>query len=367
MKIKILVDAHIFDHSFQGSGSYLQGLYNALIQFEDIELTICAHDLDNAKRYFEDPRFKFIELKTNSKIKRLAFEYPKIIKNGKFDYAHFTYILPLFKNCKYVLTIHDILFLEFKSFFSWSYRLIKGNLFKISAKRADIMLTISQYSKEALINIFNIAPDKIFVTPIAVNTTEAKNININIKIKYNIHNYILYVSRFEPRKNHIGLLEAYLSLKLYNEGYQLVFIGSKSEKIELNAYNKLVKMIPVTVKENIKFFENISQDELNSFYQNAACSVYPSFAEGFGIPPLEAAVNGCKVLCSNQTALADFNFFKYHFDPRDTNAFKMQLMEILGDKAYPFDKIKQEILKRYNWSEIAKKYYAIIQNNFISL
>lgn len=143
-KIRILVDAHKFDHSFQGTATYIRGLYNALVEYDDIEITLCAHDLDLLKTIFTDSRFKFIQLQSPSKLKRLAFELPKIIKENGFDYLHCQYILPLFKHCKFINTIHDLLFLHFKQYFDWKYRFINGTLFRLSALRSDVVLTVSE-------------------------------------------------------------------------------------------------------------------------------------------------------------------------------------------------------------------------------
>ena len=169
MKIKIIVDAHIFDHSFQGTATYIHGLYTALVENEQVEITLGAHDTDHLQSIFTDPRFKFVALKSDSPYKRLLFEYPSLIKEGKYDYAHFQYIVPFFKNTRFINTIHDVLFLKFKNLFPWSYRVSKGNLFRFSAKRSDIILTVSDYSRKHIAHDFKIKESSIYVTPNAVS------------------------------------------------------------------------------------------------------------------------------------------------------------------------------------------------------
>lgn len=352
IKIKILVDAHIFDHSYQGTATYIKGLYNSLVKHDEIEIVLCAYDIDNLKVHFPNQKFKFIKLKTHSKFKRLAIEYYQIIRENNFDFAHFQYIVPLFKNCKIINTIHDLLFLEYPQYFPWSYRFTKRILFKYSAQKSDIILTVSEYSKKALIKYFNLKDKDVIVTPNAITNT-ALNRSENI----NTRNYILYVSRFEPRKNHIALLKAYLNLRLYEQEYDLVFIGSKKEKIEIEAFDNLHSLIPPEIKKFVFFFEKISEEELNNYYSHAAAFVFPSLAEGFGIPPLEAAINNCKVLCSNTTAMDDFSFFKYRFNPNDPIELESKLDQLLNDSDYPYQEIKENIQSKYNWDMIAKNYF----------
>lgn len=100
---------------------------------------------------------------------------------------------------------------------------------------------------------------------------------------------------------------------------------------------------------------NLSDDELNALYNCTELFIYPSIAEGFGIPPLEAAVCLKKVCCSNSTAMKDFDFFKkYSFEPLNEKCLISQINEILLDKDYPSKEIKDEILKRYSWEKSAE-------------
>lgn len=361
-KIKILVDAHTFDYSFQGSATFIKGLYNGLVENDQVEITLAAENLENLKTNFPDKRFKYLQLENNSRFKRLFFEWPKIIKYGGYDFAHFQYIIPFFKECIYVTSIHDLIFLEQKEYFPWKYRFLRRILFNYSAIRSKVVLTISNYSKKSIVKKFNIDEKKVHMMPIGVIQEPAKD-DLNIKAKYGLSKYILYISRFEPRKNQRGLLEVYKELDLAANGYQLVFIGAKKEKIELDEYQRVLDEVPIELKERVKFLENIPYNELSLFLRQAECFVFPSFAEGFGIPPIEAAVNSCKVLCSNLTAMGDFDFFKYHFDPNDKQSFKNNLLLALNDDEYPFEQIKNEAQRRYDWKNIANEYFTILQNN----
>ncbi|TWP23749.1 glycosyltransferase family 1 protein [Apibacter muscae] len=364
-KIKILVDAHVFENSFQGTTTYIKGLYNHLVHYNDFEITLCSNNISNLKKIFISQDFKFIKLNSKSTFSRLFIEYPKILKSGNYDYAHFQYIVPLgFKYCKYINTIHDLLFMDFKSYFPWYYRFIRTKLFSYSATKSDVLLTVSEYSKRDIYNKFNIKLNKIHVTPNGVSISSKKNITYDVKAKYNIRNYIHYVSRFESRKNQLGLLKVYLNLKLYEKGIDLVFIGRYTDKIEKDAYDEVLKLVPKNLNNRVFFIHDIEEEELENFHKQSLCFVYPSLAEGFGIPPIEAAINGCKVLCSNLTAMSDFNFFSYNFNPENNVDFAEKLLKILQDEYYPFEEIKNIILEKYNWRNISSNFKEVIINNF---
>jgi len=340
----ILIDAYVFDCGFEGTATYLHGLYTSLANNKNVALTFCLSKPETLKPYFPQSNVHFIKPKFKNRYLQMLLGYPLQIKN--YDFAHFQYYVPPIKKCRYIVTIHDVLFIHFKKYFSPFQRLLYKFLFKYSAKKSDIVLTVSAYSQKNISKEFSISENKIHIIPNAVK--ESPKINIDIKKKYNIGNYIHFVSRFEKRKNHISLLNAFINLELY-KNYDLVFIGKH-------------KTIPKNISQHVHFFQDISNDELNAFYQQSSCFVYPSFAEGFGIPPLEAGINSCKVLCSNQTAMADFDFFKYRFNPNNLGELEQKLTEIIKDENYPFEEIKQSILKKYNWDKNAEDFFNILKN-----
>jgi glycosyltransferase involved in cell wall biosynthesis len=338
----------------------LRGLYDPLGLDGDFELFIAAHDTDIAKAQFKNfANIQFIKLSSSSKFPRLIYDFPRIIKKHKINVAHFQYISPLIKTCKEIVTIHDLLYRDFKSYFPLTYRLRNDFLFKRSAQRADLITAVSGYSEKSITKHFNIPPSKVELVPNGIHNDFFVQLrrSEHIADKFNLKKYILCVSRIEPRKNHILLLKAFAELKLWEKDISLVFIGRQDIRVdELDSY---LSSLPKEAQDEVHRLKNISEEDLKQFYVNSMVTVYPSFAEGFGIPPLEAASLGAKVLCSNSTAMADFHFFGENlFDPCNIDELKSKLSNAIVSASYTLgrDGLSELIRKRYNWESISNSY-----------
>jgi glycosyltransferase involved in cell wall biosynthesis len=348
----ILVDCHVFDGMYQGTVTYIKGLYTSVSGNKDIKITLAACDVESLKGVFGGS-FDYIKLKSRNKIIRLLFEYPRILFSRRFDFAHFQYIVPPLKprGTKIINTIHDIIPVDFKQYYTFLFRLEVMLLFRISAYLSDILLTVSLYSKRRIASYFNIKEEKIYVVPDGVDNNTA----VPQKIRH--RDYFLYVSRIEERKNHITLVKAFLEGGFY-KNFDLLFIGKPvSRNRELNRF---IQGLDENKKRAIIFLENVSGARLPQFYSGAALFIFPSVAEGFGIPPLEAAMHGCRVVCSNSTAMEDFDFFKYSFDPYNTKELKQKMEKALLDTEYDHEYIKREILRRYSWPEVGKRFVNVL-------
>ena len=334
-KLKIFVDGYLLNKEYQGTKTYIIELYKEFAQENrDVLIYIgCFNSLKVEEYFFGIPNIKFIYFKSQSRISRMFFEIPKIIKKNKFDFAHFQYVIPFFKlkTCKYIVTIHDILFNDFSEYFSLFYRLKRNFLFKQSAKKSDILITVSEYSKRRIQKVYKTKKKEIFITPNGVSNVFLKEYIKEDSIKYvfskyKVKSYLLYVSRIEPRKNQQAIIKVFSELE--NSDLNVVFIGSKT--LENNILNKEYQKLSSNLKKRIYFFNAINEVDLVEFYRAAKVFVYPSFAEGFGIPPLEAAALKIPVISANNTALEDFSFFKpYHIDISDLVLFKSKLIDIL--------------------------------------
>jgi len=359
--MKLLVDAHIFDDYSQGSKTYLKGLYASLLDKKpDWNFLLAAHNTQNLNAEFgPHENLKSVGLKSKNKFVRLAWELSSIIRDQKCELAHFQYISPVAKQCSEVVTIHDLLFLDFPEYFPVTYRMVKDFLFKRSAKRADLILTVSEYAKESIIRHYKLPEERIVITPNGVLNffLESHPVLPDIQKRYGVDQYILYVSRIEPRKNQDGLLRVYLDLKLWKKGIQLVFVGGVG--VPNPQFTSLLNSLGPEIRTKILIFQDLQLDELKAFYRNCKLFVYPSFAEGFGIPPLEAASCGSNVLCSNRTAMGEFRFLGDRlFNPADEGSFKEKVNHFLnqGHPGSGPPETLEHIKKHYSWESSADSF-----------
>jgi len=356
--VNLFVDCHVFDGNLQGTTTYLKGLYHELIKDKSKNFFLAAHNIENLQSIFGIyENVIYLQYSSKNKLFRLLFDIPKLITQNKIDYAHFQYVVPPIKRCKYIVTIHDVLFLDFPQYFPLFYRLKNKFFFKYSTNKSDIVFTVSQYSKEKIEKHFCVSNVKII--PNAVDSEYFKQYNKEnevqiVKNKFNFENYFLFVSRWEPRKNHLTLLKTFVENEYYKE-YKLVFVGD--DAIETKSYNIYYNLLENEVKEQIVRLKKIGFNDLVHLVRASSLSVYPSFAEGFGIPPLESIASSIPTVCSNTTAMSDFKFISNClFDPASSEDLNLKIIEALQDNL--IEEKRNQVHLKYKWdlsAQIFKK------------
>ena len=363
-KKKILIDCHSFDFDYyQGVTTYISGLYKELIEErKDISFYFASNNLNKIKSIFGAATNVFyLKLNYKSSLIRLTFELPFLVLKHNIDFIHVQYKSPFLKFCKEIVTVHDVLFIDYPEYFTSKFRIINKIYYRFSSRRADILLTVSNYSKSRISKHFKIPENKIQITPNGVDDVFLKlsnntNLLSNVKLKYTIDKYILYVSRIEPRKNHDMVVKAFKELRLYEKGIKLVFVGAQTHKSV-----KLLDELKKVKDGSIVSLENISTKELSSLYSNAMFSVFPSFAEGFGIPPIESVIMRTPVILSNTTAMKDFSFLSDKMiDPYSLKDLKA-LMEMGAKRLFNFEEKQREVaIENYSWKQIALNFNKLI-------
>jgi glycosyltransferase involved in cell wall biosynthesis len=371
-KIRLFVDAHPLDKEFQGTQTFICGLYNGLMKkYSDcIDIYFGTNNMEKIKNEFPwAARDNILPYnKSRSRIFRLLTDVPYYIKKYKFDFAHFQNIssVPVL-GVKNIVTLHDIIFDDFPDEFPLGYKEIRNFLFKRSLRQATIKTSVSDYSRQRISKRYNITSDEISIIPNGVarlfgecnlSRVESKK---RVKLKFGFEDFILSVGRIEPRKNHLLLLDKYLRLELYNKGISLVFVGKRS--IEVPELRKRIDSLADDQRKMFYWIEQVDQIDLGALYKASRLFVYPSKAEGFGIPPLEAAACGSPVLCSNTTAMRDFSFFApYVFDPDDQEQFETKLSTMITtppDKDH-IDKVALAVSENYSWESSADILYKLL-------
>jgi glycosyltransferase involved in cell wall biosynthesis len=374
-KIKLFVDAHVFDKEFQGTQTFIRGLYRSLLEKYSAELEIYfgVNDVDKFSSNFPFVSSSRIlgYKKNNSNFLRLFTDVPNYIRKYQFDFAHFQNIsLQKKSQCKTIITLHDIIFNDLPDDFPFIYRNARNILFRRSMNRAAVKTSVSTYSRDRISHRYKILPEDIHVVPNGADYASfnsglsKKEASSAIKEKFGIENFILCVSRIEPRKNHLLLLEKYLKLELFKKNIPLVFVGKSS--IDVSHLNKRINELTEEQKKMFHWYEQVSQENLVRLYKACKLFVYPSKAEGFGIPPLEAIVCGAPVLCSNVSAMKDYNFFEpYTFDPGDEKDLEKKLNDTIHD--LPDEEFiknaAREVLNNYSWQRSADIFYKLLNSN----
>ncbi len=366
---RIFIDCYTFEGEYQGTRTFIKEVYSKIIQIElennnssNNHYYFVSNNINELKKDFEENFFiHFVKSRIKNRILRILFEFPILILKYKINIGHFQYVAPPIKFCKYVVTIHDVLFCDYKNYYTNTYRLKNYLSFFISYIIADSVTTVSNHTKENLKKHFYFNKN-IIVTKNGVSERfyNYKPLISNIEF-YTIHNlrpYILYVSRFEPRKNHINLLKAYVSGKHY-KNYDLLLIGSKT--LNCKDFDDYHNYLDYEIKKNIRIINyGVNDNLLLEYYYFSSIFVYPSLFEGFGIPPLEALSMGKPVICSNLTAMKDFNFIgKYHIDPTVFNlSLALEKINILDD--YSLE--KNIVIEEYNWTKTAKTFLKLFSD-----
>ncbi|HCN82255.1 MAG TPA: hypothetical protein DIT07_01355 [Sphingobacteriaceae bacterium] len=369
-RIKLFVDAHTIDNEYQGTQTFIRELYTELLNYPELDIYFGVYSTEKIKKIFPsiDPSNILVYKKWRPSLFRYLFDIPFYIEKHKFDFAHFQYMSPLSKaDCRYIVTLHDITFNDFPKYFSFLYCKSREYIFGKSIREAHIKTTVSDYSQSRISNYYNISLNNIHVIPNGVNgmITQIypgkKEAAKRIKQKFGIENFILYVSRVEQRKNHSLLLDKYLELGLYKRNIALVFIGSES--INHQALHGRIEKLNSEQKKLFYWFEQVEECDLAAFYTSCRLFVYPSKAEGFGIPPLEAAICKAPVLCSSATAMKNFDFFKpYFFDPSNEKEFaeKLQLMIDSPPSVDFLNKVAIHVKQFYQWQHSSRLFYNLL-------
>ena len=198
--------------------------------------------------------------------------------------------------------------------------------------RSDLIITVSQYSKDDIMKQFDVPEEKIKVIYLAADSMfrhiEKDAARDLLKLKYNYStDYILYIGGFSPRKNVDGLLRAYKSIYKELPGrYDMMILGASKD----NHYEMKKKVQALGIEERVVFAGYIPYEHLPLFYNCASLFVYPSFYEGFGLPPLEAMTCGTPVITSNVTSIPEIvDGGAILVDPHDLDELSHSMYNVL--------------------------------------
>ena len=267
---------------------------------------------------------------------RLPFAIPLEIRRRPVDLLHFQIIAPPVCATPFVLTINDIAWETNPELFPLPIRLRLKLLVGRNARRAAHVFTVSEYSKRLICERYGIPESRVTVTYHGVDERfrrlEDPAATAEVRARLGLDaGFVLYVGKLQARKNLVRLLEAFDRV-VRERGFphKLVLVGKRtwmSDEI-FTALERLPS------RERVVVAGEVSLDDLVALYNAATVFAFPSIAEGFGLPPLEAMACGTPVISSNASSLPEVvGDAGILFDPLDTDAIAKALADVLGSES----------------------------------
>ena len=238
----------------------------------------------------------------------------------------------LSKECALIVTIHDLSFMHNPSFFSFKQRVWHKIISdKRSARRAKAVIAVSNSTKDDVVRFFNINKNTVKVVyPGLAKDPGEEGGGLDTLKKYGINSeYIFHLATIEPRKNALGVIDAYENLKQNPKYFQKLVIAGGLGWL----YNETLKRVKNSPqKENIIILQNIDALDKHQLYRNASLFVFPSYYEGFGFPPLEAMAAGTPVIAGSNSSMKEVLAEAALFvNPYRTDEITLAMSQLLED------------------------------------
>jgi len=293
---------------------------------------------------------------------------PRILNKYNLDLVHFPHFnVPLFYGRPFVITIHDLILLHFLTIRSttlnWAWYWLKFLAYRLviwsAILRARKIITVSQFTKNDILENYDVSKTKIEVTYESADDWENKEEKVDKKdsqtlSKYGIiKSYILYVGNAYPHKNLERLISAFAMVCQENKELKLVLVGKEDY-----FYRRLKNMVAKEKISDVVFAGFVADNDLKIVYAGALAYVFPSLYEGFGIPPLEAMALGVPVVSSNHPCMQEIlGESAFYFDARNEKKIAQALEKIITDEGLRNNLIQKgrEQVKKYSWEKMAKE------------
>lgn len=366
--MKIVIDARMYGLEHAGIGRYVLNLINQ-IEKQDKKNN---YFILLRKRYYQQLKFK------NKKFNKVLvdiphysikeqFFLPGILKKIKPDLVHFPHFnLPIFWQGQYVVTIHDLIKHQSKgketttrlAFLYWPKYIFYRLIIFLAIKRAEKIITPSNFWKKELVKNYKIKPNKIIVTYEGADEFLNKKTDKRKETlkKYNINKpFVIYTGNLYPHKNVPRLVKA-IALLNQEKKEQSSLVIACSRNIFMERFENEIEDIKGNIQVVLVGF--VPTDDLIALYQEAEAFVTPSLLEGFGLPGLEAMASGTPVISSKASCLPEiYGEAAVYFNPLSIKDMAKKIKAVTGNKETRSQLIKKgyQQVKKYSWGKMARE------------
>lgn len=225
-----------------------------------------------------------------------------------------------------VVTVYDMIHEKFSDMFH--ARDNTTALKRSAVTRADRVICISEHTRRDLIELFGVPEEKTVTIQLGFGLESSVDVG-TIPADTSGRPYLLYVGNRDFHKNFKGFLRAFGASPVLRDNFSIVAFGGPP--LSVTDY-RLIDQYNIA-RSKIKWCSG-SDDRLSELYRGAAAFVYPSFYEGFGIPPLEAMSCNCPVICSNASSIPEVvGDAAVLFDPSDTDAMRVAIESVVTSES----------------------------------
>jgi len=351
--MKILYDHQCFaQQQYGGVSRYHYQLIKELVKLQNVEVEL---SLTYSNNFYintdESFRIKGFFPKNNFYFKRTILDYinristNRSLRSGDYDIFHPTYFNPYFLsqlNSKpFIITLYDTIHEKYPEIINSIDKTLENK--KTLLPKAGLILAISNSTKNDLIKIYNIPPEKIEVVYIAASVH--KSISLS-KEKLSLpEKYILFVGNRDFYKNFNNFVQAVAPL--LNEQKDLFLIaagGGGFNKDETKSFQSMQI-------ENKILYRNADDASLATLYSNSLAFIFPTLYEGFGIPALEAMNCDCPVIMSNTSSLPEVGGdAAVYFDPNNIDDMRLKIEKVVFNKDLRNELILKASIQRQKFS-----------------
>ena len=362
--MRIAIDAHSIGTRLGGNESYAANLIEALAQIDSVNhYTLYVTTAEAIDRYRQRwPNFLVRSTRPHTPLIRIPLTLSAELRKNPVDVLHVQFTAPPFCPCPFVVSVHDLSFEHLPQTFHRRSRTQLRLTVRHSVRRAARVLTLSEHTRNDVIETYGIAGPTIEVIPIAASpkfkpVRDDKELQ-RVRHTYRItSDYILSVGSIQPRKNLVRLVRSYTLLrdKLGADKLpKLVFVGKRAW-----LYDETLRALEdASLGDSVILTGYVPESDLPALYSGATCFVYPSIFEGFGLPPLEAMQCGTPVIIGNRTSLPEVvGDAALAVDPFDVTSIAGAIEEILNKPALR-DELRVRGLERakmFDWHETARR------------
>jgi len=343
MKPLVAIDADVLGRRRTGDETYIANLLRELVPLADRERLAAV----TRRPDLVPDGIEAVDLPARSQVARMAISLPIVLRRLRPALGHFNYVIPPAYRGASVVTVHDLSFERDPGLMGPRDRFFFRTMVPRSVRRADRVLTVSERTKDDLVERYGVVEEQIVVTPNAVDPVFHPNNGAPERTAY-----LLFVGGIQPRKDPLAAVEA---LALLGGELNLVLVGA--EKRGGDEVRSAVTRLGL--ENRVEFAGHVDRDELATLYRGAACLVFPSRYEGFGLPVLEAMASGTPVVAASAGAVPEVaGDAAILVAPGDAAAIAAGIEHALADR----ERLVAAGLERarsFSWTESARRTLAV--------